>query len=52
VIDLVDLHEHSYKEAALELGVPVGTVMSRLFRARRMLAARLEPERPELPRAA
>ncbi|HMJ15978.1 MAG TPA: sigma-70 family RNA polymerase sigma factor [Polyangiaceae bacterium] len=38
VLRLVDLRECSYKEAALELGVPMGTVMSRLFRARRMLA--------------
>ncbi len=41
VVCLVDLGEHSYKEAAAELGVPVGTIMSRLFRARRMLAAEL-----------
>lgn len=38
VIELVDLREQSYREAAEYLGVPVGTVMSRLFRARRMLA--------------
>lgn len=37
VVKLVDVHEHSYREAAAELGVPVGTVMSRLFRARRLL---------------
>jgi RNA polymerase sigma-70 factor, ECF subfamily len=41
VVKLVDLHDCSYKEAALELGVPVGTVMSRLFRGRRLLAASL-----------
>jgi len=35
---LVDLEERSYKDAANRLGVPVGTVMSRLHRGRRMLA--------------
>jgi RNA polymerase sigma-70 factor (ECF subfamily) len=35
---LVDLDELSYKDAAARLGVPVGTVMSRLHRGRRMLA--------------
>ena len=39
VVRLVDIGEHSYKEAAEKLGVPVGTVMSRLFRGRRLLAA-------------
>ena len=55
VIELVDLGDHAYQDAANELGVPVGTVMSRLFRGRRLLANRLrgdvKPEacRPELP---
>jgi RNA polymerase sigma-70 factor (ECF subfamily) len=40
-IRLVDLEERSYREAADELGVPVGTVMSRLHRGRRLLASRL-----------
>ncbi len=41
VITLVDLGDRSYKDAAAELGVPVGTVMSRLFRGRRLLALQL-----------
>jgi RNA polymerase sigma-70 factor, ECF subfamily len=51
VVELVDLHEHSYREAADALGIPVGTVMSRLFRARRMLGASLG-EAPEIATAA
>lgn len=39
VIDLVDLEDFSYKEAASILDVPVGTVMSRLYRGRRQLEA-------------
>ena len=38
VICLVDLQDYSYADAASTLGVPVGTVMSRLFRARQRLA--------------
>ena len=42
VIALVDLDELSYQEAADVLDVPVGTVMSRLHRARRKVRDRLE----------
>jgi len=38
---LCDLHEMSYAEAAAVLGCPVGTVRSRLHRARALLAERL-----------
>ncbi|MBI2537948.1 MAG: sigma-70 family RNA polymerase sigma factor [Gemmatimonadetes bacterium] len=34
---LVDMEDQSYAEAARVLGVPVGTVRSRLFRGRRLL---------------
>jgi RNA polymerase sigma-70 factor, ECF subfamily len=42
VLKLVDLDELTYREAANELGVPVGTVMSRLHRGRKLLATQLE----------
>lgn len=41
VITLVDLEEYSYAEVARILEVPVGTVMSRLSRARQALKERL-----------
>lgn len=37
ILVLVDLEEHSYEEAAEVLGIPRGTVRSRLFRARRLI---------------
>lgn len=39
VMLLVGVGEHSYREAAEQLGLPVGTVMSRLARARLRLHA-------------
>jgi RNA polymerase sigma-70 factor (ECF subfamily) len=41
VLSLIDLGQHTYREAAELLAVPLGTVMSRLHRARKMLAERL-----------
>lgn len=41
VLSLVDLEECSYAEAALVLGIPIGTVMSRLCRARATLRGSL-----------
>jgi RNA polymerase sigma-70 factor (ECF subfamily) len=46
VLLLVDVGQRSYREAATELGLPVGTVMSRLHRGRRMLATKLEQDNP------
>jgi RNA polymerase sigma-70 factor (ECF subfamily) len=37
VVELVDLNGLSYQEAATSLGIPVGTVMSRLHRARKRI---------------
>jgi RNA polymerase sigma-70 factor (ECF subfamily) len=47
VVVLVDLADLSYGEAAAQLGVPIGTVMSRLHRGRRLLAGRLSQEAPK-----
>jgi RNA polymerase sigma-70 factor (ECF subfamily) len=40
---LADVLEYSYKEMAELIGCPLGTVMSRLFRGRQKLQARLQP---------
>jgi len=34
---LVDVEGYTYADAATELGIPIGTIRSRLFRARRLL---------------
>lgn len=47
VVELVDLNQLSYQEAADALGIPVGTVMSRLHRARRNIRQHLEASRGE-----
>lgn len=41
VVLLVDIEEFAYKEVAEILGIPIGTVMSRLSRARKLLRERL-----------
>jgi RNA polymerase sigma-70 factor (ECF subfamily) len=53
VVELVDIDELSYAEAAEVIGIPVGTVMSRLHRARlrirrHLSAAGLAPRRSML----
>ena len=47
VIVMADLCEMTYREIADQLGCPIGTVMSRLHRARRAVAARVVVEAPE-----
>jgi RNA polymerase sigma-70 factor (ECF subfamily) len=42
ILSLVCIQDVSYKDAAEQLGVPIGTVMSRLARARQTLAQKLE----------
>jgi RNA polymerase sigma-70 factor (ECF subfamily) len=37
VVQLVDVDGMSYEDVAMALDIPIGTVRSRLFRARRML---------------
>lgn len=46
VITLVDIEEYSYADVARILEVPVGTVMSRLSRARHALKAHLQAQEP------
>jgi RNA polymerase sigma-70 factor (ECF subfamily) len=41
VVVLADIEELSYKEIAESLGCPIGTVMSRLYRGRRLLQQKL-----------
>lgn len=48
IILLADVEELSYKEIAQVLGCPIGTVMSRLHRARRMLQKQLVEYADEL----
>lgn len=47
VVTLIDLDELTYREAANELGLPMGTVMSRLHRARKLLASELSALAPD-----
>ncbi len=49
VLTLVDLEEFSYVEVAGILDIPVGTVMSRLCRARQSLKLHLKEFAPEQP---
>ena len=46
VVVLVDIGEFSYAEAAEILSVPIGTVMSRLYRGRRLLKQALATHAP------
>jgi RNA polymerase sigma-70 factor (ECF subfamily) len=43
-IQLVDIEESSYQDAAARMDVPLGTVMSRLHRGRALLAQKLVPQ--------
>jgi len=47
-VELVDLEEMSYRDAADKMGVPVGTVMSRLHRGRKLLASALRESEMKL----
>jgi RNA polymerase sigma-70 factor (ECF subfamily) len=44
VVILVDIGDFSYADAAQILDIPIGTVMSRLHRGRRLLKSRLAEE--------
>ena len=49
VVVLVDIGDFSYQDAAHILDIPIGTVMSRLHRGRRILKTRLAEEAVEAP---
>lgn len=46
ILYLVDVQGMKYAEAAELMGVPAGTIMSRVSRARKELLARIEPDDP------
>jgi len=46
VVMLADVHEFTYREIQETLGIPIGTVMSRLSRGREYLRAELAPHAP------
>jgi RNA polymerase sigma-70 factor (ECF subfamily) len=50
VIYLADIEDYQYHEIAQMLGIPIGTVMSRVHRGRAMMRAKLGAERPPRPR--
>src|SRR5690606_27279096 len=52
VLLLVAFEDMSYEQVATVVGVPVGTVMSRLSRARAHLRELLDPDAGAAPRAA
>ena len=52
ILLLCEVEEMSYQEISETLSVPIGTVMSRLSRARQTLRTRLRPQLQEGPRTA
>lgn len=52
ILELADIDELSYREIARALDCPLGTVMSRLHRARRRLRREVAPPTVALPRRA
>lgn len=49
VVRKIDVEELSYREVAEQMGIPIGTVMSRLFRGRRRLAQAVADEMLPVP---